>query len=477
MPVIHDLIRKEILSYLLSLRFLLALLLTISLFSVSGFVYVARYKQQSQDYWSQTNENISKLSDSSKQLYKLAFAWQGFWRKPKPLTLCAEGSERYLPNLVRCTVFDIRAPRVSNRENFLLHRFSDIDWVFIIAIPLSFVALLFTYDSLCGEKEAGTLRLMLSGSIPRHKILIGKYVGALLAFAIPLFVGLLISLIIVVSSRVVETHATDWLRLLAIFLLSLLYLSLFLLLGMFVSSRVAHSVSSIVILLLLWAGLVVLIPSFGSIIAQATVHLPPTGQFRESLVNTMRQFDRDAEAGKYGRNAHELWQEDRNHPSVNPPAAARYCNEKAAAMNKLWDQLYNQTLAQAHAGRNAVCLSPIVLYQRAAEAIAGTGIQRCADLYRQTRHYQDDLRQYILDQDKDDPNSLHLLFDNEFSVEKWTAISKKSVDFAGVPKFEERDRSFAESLRSAVWDVGALALFNVLFFGASFVSFLRYDVR
>ncbi|MBN1506466.1 MAG: ABC transporter permease subunit [Sedimentisphaerales bacterium] len=475
--MIRDLIRKEILANLLSLRFTLALLLTISLFSVSGFVYVARYNQQSQDYWTQTNENLSTLSGSATQLYKLAFAWQSLWRKPKPLTLCAEGFERYLPNEVGANVFSSRTPRVRSRENFLLQRFSDIDWVFIIAIPLSFVALLFTYDSFCGEKEAGTLRLMLSGSIPRHKILIGKYAGALIAFAIPLLVGLLINLVIVASSRVIEIDAGDWLRLLAVFLLSILYLSLFLLLGMFVSSRVTHSVSSIVILLLLWAGVVVLIPSFGSIIAQAAVRLPSTGQFRDSLVNTMLQYDRDAEAGKYGKNAHELWQEDRNHPSVNAPAAARYCNEKAAAMSKLWDELYNRMLAQAHAGRNAVCLSPIVLYQRAAETIAGTGIQRCADLYRQTRQYRDDLTRYVLDQDKDDPNSLHLLFDSEYSVENWTAISKKPVDFATVPKFQERDYRFSQSLAQAAWDIGALLLFNILFFAVSFASFVRYDVR
>ncbi len=475
--MVRDLIRKEILANLLSLRFTLALLLTISLFSVSGFVYVARYRQQLQDYWSQTNENLSKLSDNAGRLYKLAFVWQNFWRKPRPLTLCAEGSERYLPNEVGADVFSTRPPRVRNRENFLLRRFSDIDWTFIIAIPLSFVALLFTYDSLCGEKEAGTLRLMLAGSVPRYKILIGKYVGALIALAIPLLVGLLINLAITISSRTVEIGSADWVRLLAIFLLSLLYLSLFLLLGMFVSSRVAHSVSSIVILLLLWAGLIVLIPSFGSIAAQAAVHVPSTDQFRESLVNTMLQYDRDAEAGKFGKNAHELWQEDRNHPSVNPSAAARYCTGKAAAMSKLWDQLYTQMLAQAHAGRNAVCLSPIVLYQRAAETIAGTGIRRCADLYRQAARYQDDLRQYILDQDKDDPDSLHLLFDSEFSVEKWTAISKRPVDFATVPKFEERDSRFSQSLGLAAWDIAALLAFNAFFFVAAFVSFLRYDVR
>ncbi len=64
--------------------------------------------------------------------------------------------------------------------NFLLSRFSDIDWVFVISLFLSFVTLVLSYDRICGEREAGTLRLMLAGPIPRYKILFGKYVGVML---------------------------------------------------------------------------------------------------------------------------------------------------------------------------------------------------------------------------------------------------------------------------------------------------------
>ena len=59
----------------------------------------------------------------------------------------------------------------------------------------------------------------------------------------------------------------------------------------------------------------------------------------------------------------------------------------------------------------------------------------------------------------------------------WRAISHNPVDFAAVPKFQERDLGLGESLRLAVWDIGLLALFNLVFFAATFVSFLRYDVR
>jgi len=475
--MIRNLVRKEIMVNLLSLRFTFTLLLSILLFAVSSFVYVARYEQQSQDYWKQTNENLSKFSDNAKQLYKLAFLQQKFWRRPKPLTLCVEGFERYLPNLIDSSVFFMRLPEIGGRENFLLRRYSDIDWFFIISVPMSFVALLFTYDSFCGEKETGTLRLILSSSIPRYKILVGKYLGALAALAIPLFAGLLINLIIVLASGIVDINSADWLRFFAIFLLSILFMSVFLLLGIFVSSRVSHSISSIVILLLIWAGMIVLIPSLGRIVAETSVNVLTPAEFHKRFMENLQQMEHDAETGKYGKNAHELWHEDRNNPLVNPPAAARFCNAKAASMNKLWEQQHNQMLAQAYAGRNFASISPAVIYQRASEILAGTGIRRCVNLYWQVKRYRENLQQYILDQDAEDPNSLHLLFDNDFSVEMWGTISKKPVDFSTVPKFQEQDYPVAESFHLAMWDIGVLLLWNLVIFTAAFVSFLRYDVR
>ena len=60
-----------------------------------------------------------------------------------------------------------------------------MDWAFIIGYVLSLIALLFTFDSVSGEREQGTLRLMLANSIPRHTVLIGKFLGALISITIP----------------------------------------------------------------------------------------------------------------------------------------------------------------------------------------------------------------------------------------------------------------------------------------------------
>jgi len=149
--MIWHIIRKEILENFLSLRFTLSLLLIISLFAASGFVFVDEYSQQLQDYWKKTNKNLSGLSEQSSQLYELAFYKQRIFRKPKTLTLCAEGFEKSLPNCFEFNVFTADLPEIKGQTNFTVPHFSDIDWVFVISLVLSFVALVFTYDSICGE--------------------------------------------------------------------------------------------------------------------------------------------------------------------------------------------------------------------------------------------------------------------------------------------------------------------------------------
>ncbi|MCK4417148.1 MAG: ABC transporter permease subunit [Candidatus Latescibacteria bacterium] len=299
--MIREIIRKEILENIQSLRFVLSLLLIVSIFITSGVAFVNKYRQEVTDFRSETNKNFSALSERAKNLSQLAHYKQTIWRKPKVLTLCAEGFEKSLPNRFKVNVFRIDYPEVKSRSNFMLLRFSDIDWVFIVSFILSFVALLLTYDSICGEKEAATLALMLSGPTPRDKVLLGKYLAAMLTLGIPLLLGMLANFIIVSFSDVVVIGAGEWLKIFAIVLLAFLYLSLFVLLGMFVSSRTARSSTSMVILLLLWVGLVILIPSFGRIVSDKFHRIPNRAEVDRRITEARAQIWENPD--KYGKNA------------------------------------------------------------------------------------------------------------------------------------------------------------------------------
>jgi ABC-type transport system involved in multi-copper enzyme maturation permease subunit len=472
--MIRQIIHKEILENLLSFRFILSLVLIILLFAMSGFVFVGKYRQQSSDYWGKTNENLTGLSEQSSQLYRLAFYKQSVWRKPKPLALCSEGFEKSLPNCFTFDVFSSDLPEIKGRGNFTLSRFSSIDWVFVVSMILSFLALVFTYDSVSGEKEDGTLHQMLANTIPRHEVLVGKYLGVVLTIGIPMFIGLLVSLIIVFASNVAVMSGLDWLKILAIILMSFLYLSIFILLGIFVSSRTAYPANSMVVLLLVWVVLVILIPSFGRIISEVSGKAPNPTELERRLGEISAEMW--ANSARFGERAGSA-SGDLSWPGNNPPARARLKNASVSAQNKAREDHHNKMLAQAFTGRNLTRFSPTVIYQRTSEAVAGTGINHVLNIQRQIKEYQAELKEYIRSRDAEDPLSLHLLFPEEGLVGAWRAISRNPVDFDTVPKFQEHDLALGQSLKLAIWDIGLLALFNLVFFAAAFVSFLRYDVR
>jgi ABC-type transport system involved in multi-copper enzyme maturation permease subunit len=470
--MIRNIICKEILKNLLSWRFMLSLLLIISLFATGGFMFVGKYRQELDDYWKETNRNLSGLREHTNHLYELVTYRQVIWRRPKPLTLCAVGFENTLPDRFSFDPFTTDLPEVRSRSNFLLPHFSDIDWVFTISLIVSFVALLLTYDSICGEKQTGTLRLLLVGSIPRHKVLLGKYLGAMLTIGIPLLSGLVVSLIVVVFHRAVEIDTGQWFKVLAIALLSFLYLSIFILSSIFISSLSHKPASSMVVLLLVWVVLVILIPSFGRIIAGTFHKIPARLDMENKVAEAIKQIRDDSE--KFGKGAGS-W----NSQEDNPPAAAKYYHAQVDAKNTIMDEYLRQMVAQAKTGRHFTRISPAVVYQRASEAVVGVGMNRITDLCRQIRRYQEGLREYIRSRDAEDSDSLHLLFQfpSDWVAENWHAISDERVEFENVPKFQEQDVALGQSLKSAVWDIGLLALYNLVFFAASFVSFQRYDVR
>jgi len=467
---------NEILQNIKSLRFILSMLIVIILFCVSGLFFAGHYHSQLDDYFKITNNNLSDLRGQTDQLYKLAFFEQNVCRQPDVLTLCCEGYESQLPNSFKFNVFDITLPEVKGQTNITLPKFDRIDWVFIINIVLSFVAFVFSYDCFCGERENGTLRLILSSSISRHKILLGKYLGIMLNLGIPLAVGIMINLIIIVVTGDTYIGTSQWLRIAGIIILAVLYLSIFILLGMFVSARTAYASHSMIMLLFIWVVLVILVPGLGRIIADIKYRDVNATELNRKLKETNDLINQNALAGRYGDNATSYsWRlED---PINNPSARKRYLDALVEAENQVYYSHHNNMLAQVIEGRSFTCMSPSVIFQRASEIIAGTGINRCGDLFEQINRYRKELNEFITTRDQQDLSSIHLIFKDQNAIRDWGIISKKPADFDTVPKFQERKLALGESLQLAIWDIGLLALFNLAFFTASFVSFLRYDVR
>ncbi|MFC1543186.1 ABC transporter permease [Candidatus Neomarinimicrobiota bacterium] len=480
--MLKTIIRREILSNITSLRFAITLLLITVVFVVSGFVFGNRYGEDIRIFNEATNSSLSRLNGQTNNLSSIANHIQTIHKRPKITQLFYEGFEKSLPGTYFVNVFILSLPEIATstifmnypeikeRENYLLKKYSDIDWVFIISLILSFIALIMTFDCISSERERGTLPLVMSNSIPRHMVILGKYISAILTMMIPLIIGLLLNIIIVsISGSVI--NASQWGQI-AIFLgVSILYISIFLLLGILISSRSAKSSSSIVALLFIWVVIVMIIPASGKIISEKYIDVPTRSELESKIHDATQEIWDNSD--RYGENAGN-WGGGLNADSVNPPARARLFNAMTDMRGQMNDEHINRWLEQVYFGRNIIKISPASLYQGISESIFGNGISRFRSLYSQLKRYQKALRDFVIETDQRDPDSWHLLAEGR---QHQILLSQKPVDYNAIPKFIESEVSVGESLKYVILDLGTLILINILLFVAVYVSFLRCDVR
>ena len=75
---------------------------------------------------------------------------------------------------------------ITAADTDLMQSLVRIDFTTVVAILLSFLAIVLGYDAICGERERGTLQLLLANSVPRSTVVLGKLIGGLLSIWIPL---------------------------------------------------------------------------------------------------------------------------------------------------------------------------------------------------------------------------------------------------------------------------------------------------
>jgi ABC-type transport system involved in multi-copper enzyme maturation permease subunit len=465
-------IRREILNGFLSLRLPFTLLLVTAVMASAAFLFLEDYQQQLADYDRNVKDNLQKVSRRADGgIWALASVFshshQWVYRAPTQLAFLAAGHEKNMPNAFEVNAFTMRNPTRRLRENCFLRWSEDLDWAFVISVIMSFAAIVLVYDSISGERENGTLRLSMSNPVPRSTVILGKYLGTMVMLIIPLLVGMLISMIIIVTSGKVNLAGADWVRILITVLLSLLYLSIFVLLGLFVSSLLRSSAASLVLLLLAWTVIVVVIPGVTGMIATRFSKLPS---------------DR-----ALGRIANDAWNKaQQEHGARYPESANRrtrvwwpkyslgrhlYCSDATMAVYRdYWDEM----ASDMRFGYNVTRLSPCVVYRRAAESIAGSGIDHYESFMKRLWQYRTLLQATLISHY---PLELNKLYDGEEELEDLVFHVQVKFAAADVPRFHDDPIPSGDAMRNSLWDIAILFILNFVFFMAAYMSFLRRDVR
>jgi ABC-type transport system involved in multi-copper enzyme maturation permease subunit len=442
------------------------------------------YIEEVDAYHQAMERRLSHVQDNAEEsLGRLAMRGPGeIYKRPSRFKFCADGTDELIPNSIPLSERagggrggsgnvseDYSWREVWTLEYLPSNHGSDAttliktDWVFI-GIFMSFFVILFTFDAIAGERAHGTLSLMMSNQISRGQVLLAKYLGAFLTLIVPLAIGILMNLLIIYLSGNIPFDSNDWLRVLGMVGLFALHISIFILLGLFFSSRVSNAITSLVWLLLTWVCLAFIFPSLLGLFVGTLDPIPSieivSSRKRAQLANIEDEFQpmETLEVTKLSEA-----------PAPDNPSATRrwatYFARRHEIKTRIADEHVDQQLRQVKLARELTQISPIVCFQYAMEGLANTGIVSYMNFVKQVRRYRQTFIDFIKTEDRSDPDSLHI-----YPVRE--GLSQKPVDPDIVPRFKEHI-----SYRSVIFPVALLILFNVLFFTAAQLSFLKSDLK
>lgn len=415
-------------------------------------------------------------------------------RRPDPMQIFVSGVANDVGRLSGVNAFQaVKLSHSTFSDDPVYAVFRFIDLSFIVAVVFSLLAVLFTYDAVNGEKERGTLQLTFANAVPRAQYILGKFAGAWLGLVLPLLVPMLLSLLLLAVTAVPMT-AEEWGRTVLLFGGAVLYVTVFVALGILLSTLTPRSSASFLYALVLWVCAVFIVPRAGTTLAG---HLVPVPTVAETEARR-DAFSKDRWA-QYEAQMQSRWKE-RNAPLEGMTKEEReaYRDEKMwewmeqddqdrkqvqtdidEQARRLTEELRNRRMEQERLAFTLSRLSPASSFQLAAMNLAGTDIALKTRYEDALNGYRTLFNEYKEKKAKESGNSggFRIEVNSDTGVKIDAGRERGVLDLTGMPQFTHPSPSAAETMRSAFIDLGLLGLFSLAAFAGAFVRFLRYDVR
>ncbi len=483
--MIWHIVARELLDHLTSLRFGLTTFILVALMVTNAVVHLRTHPERVRGYSEKASASQTELK-SRTQLYALLQKGPGkLYKRPSSVAFIADGSDALLPDesvsggfwrlYGLAYIWSMGAPRLNIEAiSNLRPTATVIDWVFIVTYLLSFIPLLFTFDALSGERERGTLRLCLANSISRPALLMGKFLGSFITVLIAFYVAVLFNLAIISTDSWTQLGGADWGRMGLILLIASCYAGIFIAIGLLVSAVTRESRLSLVVLLLIWVTLVVFTPStLGTLSAKWMPPVQTHHQFQMAKSTAFDQIRRNFLNKR--EQLKELPQSAETSEEGGAEADAAELEIQQEFVNKdmeMRERLSRQHLAAQSAqvlhARQLTRCSPAAIVQYALESMAGTGFHRHLQFLEHCRLYIQQFRNFIVEMDRADSESLHFV-----GVRK--GMSEKSVPPEAIPVFEDK-LTFQNTFNSAILDILLLVLLLSVSLSGAFLVFLCSEI-
>jgi ABC-type transport system involved in multi-copper enzyme maturation permease subunit len=455
------LIVKEIRAHVLSFRFALAFALLLVLIVCSVEIIALGYDRQVNSYAEAARAQKEKMAEAA-DFRQMRYSGIEVDRRPNPLSVFAVGLEKEMSRSI--SISQMREARLgrSKYPNPLYVLFPAPDLLYIVNIVGSLLAVLFAFDAICGEQEGGTLRLLLAQSLPGHTLLLAKWIGGYIALIIPSVTALLCALLVAQNTTALSLTAAQWGILGGMLVIAALYISLFFGLGLFISTLVQNTSTSLVINFLVWVLLVLMVPNTAPIVARALVPVPSPGVM----------------AGQREAIQRDLWNSQRRNFRRSSSREERQqkfdeAQEKIREETDKFLVVYMQKVdRQIGLGIALARISPSASYVYATTGLAGTGLRGFGDL----REYISRYRQEFMAKIEDVSNARRRLAGMAADAEERQEIMQAPLAARELPAFAPPLPSLSEALVEVRTDLLILIALNVVFFLGAHIAFMRYDL-
>jgi len=253
--------KKEILLNVMMFKFAVGTILCVVLISVFVPVLAKDYQQQLKNY----NANVVANEAELRKVMVYKNILPTVYRPPNVLSAFSEGVEKRLGTSAK--IWNMGVPEISatsDEVNPYMSMFPALDVSLVLRIVFSALALLVAYNVISGEREQGTLKLILSGTVARYQVLLGKLLAGLMILIVPVTVVFILALLLLLSFPMIELAVSDWVEIGLMYVASLLFISVMYNLGLVFSALMKRSAISLVLGLFAWVVFVVVVPN-GSI--------------------------------------------------------------------------------------------------------------------------------------------------------------------------------------------------------------------
>ena len=517
--MIWKIAKKEFLLNLMTFKFAVGAVACVVLMVVFMPILAADYRQRLQTYDKNIADNEAELRNV-KVYRNIAHT---IYRPPAVLSAFSAGLEKQLVGTAKIELD--KAPELSVTErkgNPYLPILAVFDGSLIFKIVISVLALLVAYDVISGEREQGTLKLMLSGVTARHQVLLGKLLAGLVTLSVPVTITFVIGLVILMSFPMVALSSSDWARIGLMFVASLAFTLVMYQLGLLFSCLAKRSSISMVLGLFLWIIFAIVIPNASVHLATQIQPLEPDEKrdsrmmsLKESLDNELSNIKVDdsdaiekssgdgAFGGYYEKIIDRAWFEAyRRRYGLTLPVKIKYAD-------KFWDvenSHLNGFFRQKYLADRLSRISPISTYENVMAILAGTDITSFRHFINDVRIHRNQVVEYIrLKTDNFSSASFFATCTEEEAAEytrlflqerqaqdetervragearsklraKKIAETPPSLGLQDFPWFRYRP-SLAKDIQTAIPDLMVLVITNVVLFVMCFAAFVRYDVR